>query len=54
MPASDPFFDRPYEPSGSGAAGWESVAKAALPAPTRGLSPNIRPKKKVAMLLGGH
>ncbi len=52
-PASDPFFDRPYEPTGSGAAGWEAQAKVAIPTHTRGLSPNIRPKKKVAMLLGG-
>ncbi len=51
--AGDPFFDKPYEPTGSGAAGWEATAKVAAPAPTRGLSPNIRPKKKVASLLGG-
>ena len=50
---SDPFFDRPYEPSGDAAAAWEMPARAAAPAPTRGLSPNIRPKKKVASLLGG-
>ncbi len=51
--SSDPFFDKPYEPAGSGAAVWESAPKAVQPAPTRGLSPNIRPKKKVAALLGG-
>jgi superfamily II DNA/RNA helicase len=50
----DIFFDQPYEPSGSGAAAWESTVKAAAPMPaSRGLSPNIRPKKKVASLLGG-
>jgi superfamily II DNA/RNA helicase len=52
----DPFFDRPYEPSSNDAApAWESAARATTPhVPTRtGLSPNIRPKKKVAMLLGG-
>jgi superfamily II DNA/RNA helicase len=49
---SDPFFDRPYEPSGSGAPAWES-AKAATPAALRQLSPNIRSKKKTASLLGG-
>jgi ATP-dependent RNA helicase RhlE len=56
LPAStsaDPFFDRPYEEPGAG-----DVAPAAEPAvkpatPGRGLSPNIRPKKKVAALLGG-
>jgi len=51
--STDPFFDRPYEePSASDAApAAESAVKPA--APGRGLSPNIRPKKKVAALLGG-
>jgi ATP-dependent RNA helicase RhlE len=51
----DPFFDRPYEPSNPGTApAWEAVPKvAAMPTAGRGLSPNIRPKKKVASLLGG-
>jgi superfamily II DNA/RNA helicase len=55
-PAADPFFDKPYEPSaapGSSPA-WET-AKAATPASApRALSPNIRPKRKVASLLGGN
>ena len=52
-PAADPFFDKPYEPSSEGAAAWEKEP-APAPAPTRALlSPNIRPKKKVASLLGG-
>jgi len=49
----DPFFDKPYEPSvtADGAA-WES--KAPPPASAgRGLSPNIKPKKKIAALFGG-
>ena len=47
----DPFFDKPYEPTGAGDASWD---KAAAPAPSRSpLSPNIRPKKRVASLLGG-
>ena len=52
----DPFFDKPYEPSAAAdsAPAWEATAKAA-PAPARGgLSPNIRPKRKVASLLGGN
>ena len=50
----DPFFDRPYEPTAVEVApAWEATAKAAAPVPGRGLSPNIRPKKKVAALLGG-
>jgi ATP-dependent RNA helicase RhlE len=57
-PPSDPFFDRPYEPTPTGAgASWEKGAAAttahAAPAARSLLSPNIRPKKKVASLLGG-
>jgi len=50
----DPFFDKPYEPSASPdtAAAWEN--KTPAPASTgRGLSPNIKPKKKLAALFGG-
>ena len=55
QPAGDPFFDRPYEPTSSGGAAWEAVSKtAALPVgAARGLSPNIKAKRKVASLLGG-
>ncbi len=51
--ASDPFFDRPYESAvGTDASpAWEK--SPAMSAPARGLSPNIRSKRKVAMLLGG-
>jgi ATP-dependent RNA helicase RhlE len=46
---SDPFFDKPYEPSASAAeASWESKT----PAAPRGMSPNIKPKKRVAALFG--
>ena len=46
---SDPFFDKPYEPSASAAEpAWESKA----PASPRGMSPNIKPKKRVAALFG--
>ncbi|GAA0751556.1 DEAD/DEAH box helicase [Ideonella azotifigens] len=49
----DPFFDRPYEPTASldGPAAWEKSAPA-VPSAAR-LSPNIRPKRKLAALLGG-
>ena len=51
---SDPIFDRPYEATAAMAPAWETAPQAAAPvAPARGLSPNIRPKKKVAALLGG-
>ena len=47
---SDPFFDKPYEPPATPSEpAWEQrVAPVA-----RGLSPNIKPKKKVAALFGG-
>ncbi|MBK7616863.1 MAG: DEAD/DEAH box helicase [Vitreoscilla sp.] len=49
----DPFFDKPYEASTSDSpAAWEKSAPA-VPAPTGRISPNIRPKRKVASLLGG-
>jgi ATP-dependent RNA helicase RhlE len=51
--ARDPFFDKPYEPAPTdGPAAWEKSAPPA-PAPTSRLTPNIRPKRKVAALLGG-
>jgi ATP-dependent RNA helicase RhlE len=53
-PAADPFFDKPYEPtapSGESKPAWE--LKGATPAPVRGLSPNIRSRRKVGSLLGG-
>jgi len=46
----DPFFDKPYEPSApvaeAPAPSWESAAKPA----SRGISANIKPKRKVAAL----
>ena len=53
-PAADPFFDKPYEPTspaGESKPAWE--LKGATPAPVRGLSPNIRSRRKVGSLLGG-
>jgi len=48
---ADPFFSKPYEPSAPVEAG---PAPAPAPAPAKpGMSPNIRPKRKVASLLGG-
>jgi superfamily II DNA/RNA helicase len=53
--SSDPFFDKPYEASTSASpAAWESAPKAASPAAaSRALSPNIKPRRKVGVLLGG-
>ncbi|MBL8350040.1 MAG: DEAD/DEAH box helicase [Burkholderiaceae bacterium] len=51
-PVADPFFDQPYEPPAADVKpAWEQ--KAAAPVPLRGLSPNIRSRRKVASLLGG-
>ncbi len=45
----DPFFDQPYESSRDAAeAAWESKA----PAAPRSVSPNIKPRRKVAALFG--
>ena len=50
---SDPFFDRPYEPSSTVPPAWESAPSSATPASAaRGLSPNIKPKRRVAALFG--
>ncbi len=47
----DPFFDQPYEPAAvSVEPAWE--AKAAATSRTSSISPNIKPKKKVAALFG--
>jgi hypothetical protein len=47
----DPFFDQPYESSTAVATpAWEK--SPAMPA-ARGLSPNIKIKKRVAALFGG-
>jgi len=47
--SSDPFFDKPYEASAAaGEPAWESKT----PAAPRSMSPNIKPKKRVAALFG--
>ena len=49
---ADPLFDRPYEPASGATPAWEAAAKSPAAAPAA-RAPNIRPKKKVAALLGG-
>jgi len=49
---ADPLFDQPYEPSGSAAPSWE-VSQPAPLNPRRSVSANIKPRRKVASLLGG-
>ena len=47
---SDPLFDQPYEASDTAAPpSWEKPAPAPV---ARALSPNIKPKKRVAALFG--
>lgn len=60
MPAAptsnDPFFNRPYEADPNADPSWEHQAPASsapAPAAPRALSPYIKPKRKVAALLGG-
>jgi ATP-dependent RNA helicase RhlE len=46
----DPFFEKPYEPSSTAEPAWDKQgATAAAP---KGLTPNIKPKKRVAALFG--
>jgi superfamily II DNA/RNA helicase len=50
-PPADPFFDKPYEaPDSRVPPEWEPAPKTTA---SNVRSPNIRPKKKVAALLGG-
>jgi hypothetical protein len=46
------LFDQPYEPSGNAAPQWE-VSQPAPLNPRRPVSANIKPRRKVASLLGG-
>jgi superfamily II DNA/RNA helicase len=49
----DPFFDRPYEPPSTEAPpAWDRKEAAPAPSAVRA-SPNIKPKRQVAALLGG-
>jgi len=51
---SDPFFDKPYEPDPSADPVWEDKAPvAATPGGDPSLSRFVKPKRKVAALLGG-
>jgi ATP-dependent RNA helicase RhlE len=54
-PASDPFFDRPYESRAAEPAAADAAASTDQGGTmsSRSLSPNIRVKRKVASLLGG-
>jgi superfamily II DNA/RNA helicase len=50
----DPFFDKPYEaPAGAELAAWDKKDAAPASSSGSGLSRFIKPKRKVATLLGG-
>jgi superfamily II DNA/RNA helicase len=49
--STDPFFDKPYEPAAADhKPSWDSEAPAKT---TSSVSRNIKPRRKVASLLGG-
>lgn len=53
---ADPFFDKPYEADPDAVPEWEvkqSAAPASTPTGGTSLSRFIKPKRKVAALLGG-
>jgi ATP-dependent RNA helicase RhlE len=52
---SDPFFDKPYEADPSADPTWDTMSAVAQAASTggSGLSRFLKPKRKVAALLGG-
>lgn len=53
MPA-DPLFDKPYEPDPQADPVWERKGPASSAPPAgNGLSRFIKPKRKIAALLGG-
>ncbi|OIQ87378.1 ATP-dependent RNA helicase RhlE [mine drainage metagenome] len=45
----DPWFDKPYEADPNANPGWEQASSAS----TKSTTPNIRQRRKVALLLGG-
>jgi ATP-dependent RNA helicase RhlE len=47
----DPFFERPYEPSNTAEAAWETRSSSEA-AQVRGLTSNIKPARKTAALFG--
>ena len=54
--SADPFFDRPYEPQQGGVSetpAWDATASSAAPKAATGPTRYIKPKRKVAALLGG-
>jgi superfamily II DNA/RNA helicase len=50
---ADPLFDQPYEPASSAPPDWDLSQPAPLNPPRRPVSANIKPRRKVASLLGG-
>jgi superfamily II DNA/RNA helicase len=53
-PRQDPWFDKPYEPDPKAQPAWEPTESANAGHGQRSVSPSIRPRRKIAALLGGH
>jgi superfamily II DNA/RNA helicase len=53
QPHHDPWFDKPYEPDPNAHPTWEPAQPAGAPSAQRAVSPSIRPRRKIAALLGG-
>ncbi|MEY8878422.1 MAG: DEAD/DEAH box helicase, partial [Leptothrix sp. (in: b-proteobacteria)] len=51
--AGDPFFDRPYEADPQASPSWESAPAVAPAQAHPGVSRHIKPKRRIATLLGG-
>ncbi|MGC8508627.1 MAG: DEAD/DEAH box helicase [Thiomonas sp.] len=53
-PRQDPWFDKPYEADPKAQPAWEPAESANTGNGQRSISPSIRPRRKIAALLGGH
>ncbi|MBN2691604.1 MAG: DEAD/DEAH box helicase [Burkholderiaceae bacterium] len=50
----DPWFDKPYEADPNAQPAWEPADATHTGSGQRSVSPSIRPRRKIAALLGGH
>lgn len=50
----DPWFDKPYEADPNAQPAWEPAPSSPSVQGQRAISPSIRPRRKIAALLGGH
>ena len=50
----DPWFDKPYEADPNAQPPWDATSPMPAASGVRSASPSIRPRRKIAALLGGH